>query len=85
MTVGAPRSKRLGEQPEGNMEYKSLRPSQTLLDPQNPRLPDGTSNDKEAINRLLAEGYSQLVALARDLCNRGEANPTELPIVNGQS
>ena len=62
------------------MEYKSLRPSQTLLDPQNPRLPDGTSNDKEAINRLLAEGYSQLVALARDLCNRGEANPTELPI-----
>ena len=62
------------------MEYKSLRPSQTLLDPQNPRLPDGTSNDREAINRLLAEGYSQLLALARDLCNRGEANPTELPI-----
>ncbi|WP_404352663.1 hypothetical protein LG324_06855 [Phycicoccus jejuensis] len=62
------------------MEYKSLRPSQTLLDPQNPRLPDGTSNDKEAVNRLLAEGYPQLLALARDLCNRGEANPTELPI-----
>jgi len=62
------------------MEYKRLRPSQTLLDPQNPRLPDGTSNDREAINRLLAEGYPQLLALARDLCTRGEANPTELPI-----
>ncbi|WP_281964597.1 hypothetical protein [Serinicoccus marinus] len=62
------------------MEYKRLRPSQTLLDPQNARLPDGTSNDREAINRLLAEGYTQLLALARDLCNRGEANPTELPI-----
>jgi hypothetical protein len=49
--------------------------------PQNPRLPDGTSNDKEAINRLLAEGYSQLLALARNLTERGEANPTELPIV----
>ncbi|MHB8449092.1 MAG: hypothetical protein ACYDAQ_01265 [Mycobacteriales bacterium] len=63
------------------MEYKSLRPSQTLLDPQNPRLPDGTSNDREAINRLLAEGYNQLLALARDLVDRGETNPTELPIV----
>ncbi|MFW6775952.1 hypothetical protein ACOACO_16830 [Nocardioides sp. CPCC 205120] len=62
------------------MEYKRLRPSQTLLDPQNPRLPDGTSNDREAINRLLTEGYTQLLALARDLCHRGEANPTELPI-----
>jgi hypothetical protein len=64
-----------------NVEYKRLRPSQVLLDPQNPRLPDGTSNDKEAINRLLAEGYTQLIALARDLTDRGEANPTELPIV----
>lgn len=63
------------------MEYKRLRPSQVLLDPQNPRLPDGTSNDKEAINRLLAEGDTQLIALARDLTDRGEANPTELPIV----
>lgn len=62
------------------MDYKSLRPSQTLLDPQNPRLADGTSNDREAINRLLSEGYNQLLALARDLCDRGEANPTELPI-----
>lgn len=64
-----------------DVEYKSIRPSQILLDPQNPRLPDGTSNDKEAINRLLAEGYNQLLALARDLVDRGEANPTELPIV----
>lgn len=63
------------------MEYKRLRPSQILLDPQNPRLPDGTSNDKEAINRLLNEGYNQLLALARDLVDRGEGNPTELPIV----
>jgi hypothetical protein len=46
-------------------------------------LPDGTSNDKEAINRLLAEGYTQMLALARDLVERGEANPTELPIVIG--
>lgn len=63
------------------MDYKNVRPSQVLLDPQNPRLPDGTSNDKEAINRLLAEGYEQLLALARDLMERGEANPAELPIV----
>lgn len=65
----------------GTVEYKSIRPSQVLLDPENPRLPDGTANDKEAINRLLAEGYSQLLALGRDLVDRGEANPTELPIV----
>lgn len=63
------------------MEYKSLRPAQVLLDSQNPRLPDGTSTDREAINRLLSEGYSQLLALARDLAERGEGNPTELPIV----
>lgn len=63
------------------MDYKQLRPAQILLDPENPRLPDGTSNDREAINRLLAEGYSQLLALTRDLLDRGEANPTELPIV----
>ncbi|WP_147252176.1 hypothetical protein [Blastococcus sp. TF02-09] len=63
------------------VDYKQLRPAQILLDPQNPRLPDGTSNDREAINRLLGEGYSQLLALARDLMERGEVNPTELPIV----
>ena len=63
------------------MEYKDVRPSQVFLDPRNPRLPDGTSNDKEAINRLLAEGYEQLLALARDFVERGEGNPTELPIL----
>lgn len=63
------------------MEYKSVRPSQALLDPENPRLPDGTSNDREAINRLLVEGYTQMLGLARDLVERGEGNPTELPIV----
>ncbi|WP_143537163.1 hypothetical protein [Rhodococcoides fascians] len=63
------------------MDHKNVRPSQVLLDPQNPRLPDGTSNDKEAINRLLEEGYSQLLALARDMADRGEGNPAELPIV----
>lgn len=63
------------------MEYKYLRPSQTLLDPENPRLPDGTSNDREAINRLLAEGSSQMLALARDFASTGEANPGELPFV----
>lgn len=69
------------------VEYKSIRPSRALLDPENPRLPDGTANDKEAINRLLEEGYGQLLALARDLVDTGEANPTELPIVTkmGQS
>lgn len=66
---------------EGDVDYKRLRPSQVLLDPLNPRLLDGTSNDKEATNRLLAEGYNQLLALARDLIDRGETNPTELPIV----
>lgn len=63
------------------MKYKNLRPSQILLDPENARLPDGTSNDKEAINRLLADGGTQLISLARDLVDRGEANPSELPIV----
>lgn len=63
------------------MEYKYLRPSQTLLDSENPRLPDGTSNDREAINRLLADGYSQMLALARDFVQHGEGNPGELPFV----
>jgi len=63
------------------VDYKYVRPSRTLLDPDNPRLPDGTSNDREAINRLLVEGYSQMLALARDLAERGEGNPTELPIL----
>jgi hypothetical protein len=63
------------------VDYKKIRPAQALLDPDNPRLPDGTSNDREAINRLLADGYSQMLALARDLLERGEGNPTELPIV----
>jgi hypothetical protein len=63
------------------VEYKNVRPSQAFLDPQNPRLPDGTSNDKEAINRLLSEGYEQLLALARDFVERGAGNPTELPIL----
>lgn len=65
----------------GYVDYKRIRPSQTLLDPENPRLEDGTSNDREAINRLLAEGYSQMLALARDLSDRGEGNPAELPIL----
>lgn len=63
------------------MEYKSVRPAQIILDPENPRLPDGTSSDKEAINRLLTEGYDQFLALARDLAEQGESNPTELPIL----
>ena len=37
------------------MEYKRLKPAQVSLDPENPRLPDGTSSDKEAINRLLGD------------------------------
>lgn len=63
------------------MDYRRLRHSQVVLDRENPRLPDGTSSDKEAINRLLDEGYEQLVALARDMVEQGESNPTELPIV----
>jgi hypothetical protein len=63
------------------VDYKTIRASQALLDPDNPRLPDGTANDREAINRLLAEGPGQLLSLARDLVEQGEANPTELPIV----
>jgi hypothetical protein len=63
------------------VDYKKLRHTQVLLDRENPRLPDGTSSDKEAINRLLAEGYEQLLALARDMVEQGESNPTELPIV----
>ena len=63
------------------MEYKRLRASQVRLDPKNPRLPEGTDNDHEAINRLLDEGYTSLLALARDLVETGESNPAELPIV----
>ncbi|MER6950252.1 hypothetical protein ABT294_40165 [Nonomuraea sp. NPDC000554] len=63
------------------MQYRSLRPSQVKLDPQNPRLPDGTTSDREAINRLLDDGAEALVNLARDLAKTGESNPSELPIV----
>lgn len=63
------------------MDYKRLRASQVRLDPQNPRLPDGTSSDHEAVNRLLEENYSALLGLARDLVEQGESNPAELPIV----
>ena len=59
------------------MPYMNLRPSQVNLDPQNPRLPDGTSDDREAINRLIDEG---LVGLARDIAKTGQTNPAELPI-----
>lgn len=60
--------------------YKSLRPSQVSLDPENPRLPDGTSGDRDAINRLLDEGFDALLGLARDMARTGETNPAELPI-----
>jgi hypothetical protein len=59
------------------MQYMNLRPSQVILDPENPRLPDGTSDDREAINRLIDEG---LVGLARDIARTGQTNPAELPI-----
>jgi len=59
------------------MQYMNLRPSQVILDPENPRLPDGTSDDREAINRLIDEG---LIGLARDIARTGETNPAELPI-----
>lgn len=61
-------------------EYKSLRPSQVRLDPENPRLPDGTSSDREAINRLLDDGAQALINLARDMAQIGRTNPAELPI-----
>ena len=63
------------------MEYKNVRSAQVLLDQENPRLPDGTSSDKEAINRLLDDGFEQLIALARDLVDMGVTNPAELPIL----
>ncbi len=62
------------------MQYLNLRPSQVILDPDNPRLPDGTSSDREAINRLLDEGADALAALARDIVQTGQTNPSELPI-----
>lgn len=62
------------------MEYRNLRPSEVVLDPENPRLPDGTSSDREAINRLLDEGPDALVGLARDITRTGQTNPAELPI-----
>lgn len=63
------------------MEHKRVRPSQVRLDKQNPRLPEGVSSQHEAINRLLDEGYSSMLNLARDLVQKGESNPTELPIL----
>ncbi|MEV1147111.1 hypothetical protein, partial [Micromonospora sp. NPDC049799] len=51
-----------------------------MLDPENPRLPDGTSSDREAINRLLEEGAEALISLARDMAQTGQSNPAELPI-----
>jgi hypothetical protein len=62
------------------MTYRNLRPSEVILDPENPRLPDGTSSDREAINRLLDEGADALINLARDIARTGETNPAELPI-----
>jgi hypothetical protein len=62
------------------MQYLNLRPSQVILDPANPRLPDGTSSDREAINRLLDDGADALTALARDMAKTGQSNPAELPI-----
>lgn len=61
--------------------YKRLRPSQISLDPENPRLPDGTSTDVEAIMRLLEEGSGALQKLARDIVEEGMLNPSEPPIV----
>jgi hypothetical protein len=60
--------------------YKNIRPSQAILDPDNPRLPDGTSGDVEAINRLLQDDPDDLIRLARDIARRGTTNPSELPI-----
>lgn len=62
------------------MRYLNLRPSQVILDPDNPRLPDGTNSDREAINRLLDDGADALIALARDMARTGQSNPAELPI-----
>lgn len=62
------------------MPYMNLRPSQVILDPDNPRLPDGTSSDREAINRLLDDGAEGLVSLAHDMAQTGQSNPAELPI-----
>ena len=59
------------------MQYMNLRPPQVILDPENPRLPDGTSDDREAINRLIDDG---LIGLARDIAKTGQTNPAELPI-----
>jgi len=50
------------------------------LDPENPRLPDGTTSDREAINRLLDDGADALIRLARDMAQTGQSNPAELPI-----
>jgi hypothetical protein len=65
---------------EQSVDYRNLRPSEVILDPENPRLPDGTSSDREAINRLLDEGADALVGLARDIARTGQTNPAELPI-----
>ena len=62
------------------MPYANLRPSQVVLDPENPRLPDGTSSDREAINRLLDDGADALINLARYMSSTGQTNPAELPI-----
>ncbi len=62
------------------MTYKNVRPSQVILDPQNPRLPDGTSSDREAINQLLDDDAGALINLARDMARSGQTNPAELPI-----
>ena len=62
------------------MAYANLRPSQATLDPENPRLPDGTSSDREAINRLIDDGADALINLARDMARTGQTNPAELPI-----
>ena len=63
------------------MEYKRLRASQVRLDPQNPRLPDGTSSDHGPSTGSSMRTTRPFWALARDLVETGESNPAELPIV----
>lgn len=63
------------------MPYRWLRPSQVLLDPENPRLPDGASSDRDAINSLLDDDAAALIRLARDIAGKQMLNPATPPIL----
>jgi len=61
-------------------EIISLSPSMLLLDPQNPRLAQPSSGQREILQAIAKEQKHKLVVLAKDIVEHG-TNPGDLPYV----